>query len=239
MHRARPVSMVLALALTACSNGDEFALRETPSVDDYCQAAQRLVTRTAYPVRVEIHNDFDAFVKSKAIIDGPTIQQFVWRDADGAAVGISCKLKSADHLNLVFGDGTAGPDGACQDMNRAVFDKVRYGNLRPAYKTVIFDPLETVSNEAEPGMTGPDWLAPYRPVWTDADGALHITAKGFRVDFTDPRFAAAPPRFRGIHYCHFVAPGYLAELLAGRAQPGISIGQLVDTSQPPLPEPGP
>ncbi len=232
------LTVALTTALTACSGGDEFALRETPAEADYCGAAQRLVTRTTYPVRVKIHDDFDAFVKSKAVIDGPTIQQYVWRDADGAAVGISCKLKSADHLNLAFGEGTAGPDGFCQDMNRAVFEKLTRGNLRPAYTTIIFDPLESVSNDEEPGMTGPDWLAPYRATWTDADGALHIKAKGFRVDFTDPRFAQAPPRFRGIHYCHFVAPGYLNELLAGRAQPGISIGREVDTSQPPRPEQG-
>lgn len=238
MRQTSSVTVTLALALTACSGAEEFALRETPSVDDYCEAAQRLVTRTAHPVRVKVHEDFDAFVKSKAVIDGPTIQQYVWRDAKGMAIGISCKLKSADHLNLVFGDGTAGPDGACQDMNRAVFEKLTRGNLRPAYTTVIFDPLETVSNEEEPGMTGPDWLAPYQPTWTDDDGALHIKAKGFQVDFTDERFAAAPARFRGIHYCHFVAPGYLGELLAGRAQPGISIGRVVDTNQPPAADSG-
>jgi hypothetical protein len=226
-------ALLLVVSLTGCGGGDEFALRETPALDDYCKAAQRLVTRTAHPVRVEIHDEFDAFVKSKAIIDGPTIHQYVWRDADGNPVGVSCKLKSADHLNLTFGEGTAGPDGACQDMNRAVFDKVRYGNLRPAFKKVIFDPVETVSNDEEPGMTGPDWLAPFQPAWVDADGALNIRSKGFRVDFTDDRFAAAPPRFRGIHYCHFLAPDYLDALMSGRAEPGAEIGQLVDTSGPP------
>lgn len=233
MYRVTRALPLLAIALAGCSGGDEFALRETPAVDDYCREAQRLVTRTTYPVRVQIHEDFDAFVKSKAVIDGPTIQQYVWRNEDGNAVGISCKLKSADHLNLSFGEGTAGPDGACQDMNRAVFEKVRYGNLRPAYDKIIFDPVETVTNEEEPGMTGPDWLAPFQPAWSDDAGALHIRAKGFQVDFTDERFAAAPPRFRGIHYCHFVAPGYLGALLEGRAEPGIEIGRIVDTSGPP------
>lgn len=225
--------IVITVALWGCSDSDEFALRETPAIDDYCRAAQRLVTRTTHPVRVNLHEDFDAFVKSKALIDGPTIQQYVWRDEEGNPIGVSCKLKSADHLNLAFGDGTAGPDGSCQDMNRAVFDKVRHGNLRPAYKTVIFDPRETVANDKEPGMTGPDWLAPYEPARIDDDGALHIRAKGFRIDFTDARFAEAPARFRGIHYCHFVAPGYLRALMSGRAEPGLQIGQAVDTSGPP------
>lgn len=233
MSRLGSLAITACLAVGGCTGGDEFALRETPALDEYCRVAQRLVTRTTWPVRLRIHEDFDAFVKSKAVIDGPTVQQYVWRDDDGNPIGISCKLKSADHLNLTFGDGTAGPDGACQDMNRAVFDKIRYGNLSPAYRTVIFDPRETVFNAAEPGMTGPDWLAPFQPTWVDDDGALHIRAKGFRVDFTDEQFAAAPPRFRGVHYCHFIAPSYLRALLTGQAKPGIEIGRLVDTSGPP------
>jgi hypothetical protein len=233
MRPADLAILLLAATLNACGDRDEFALRETPGLDDYCRAAQRLVTRTMYPVRVQIHDDFDAFVKSKALIEGPTIQQYVWRNEDGAPVGISCKLKSADHLNLAFGAGTAGPDGACQDMNRAVFEKLIRGNLRPAYTTVVFDPLETVTNTDEPGMTGPDWLAPYTATRVDEDGALHIKAKGFQVDFGDTRFAQAPARFRGIHYCHFLAPDYFDALLSGRAEPGIVIGKRVDISQPP------
>ena len=57
-----------------------------------------------------------------------------------------------------------------------------------------------------------------------------MKAKGFQVDFTDPRFARAPERFRGVHYCHFIAPEFFARLLAGRADPEISLGRLVDTS---------
>ena len=222
---------LLALLLAGCGqSGDDFALQAVPSLDSYCLDAQRIVTRTLQPMELVVHEDFEAFVKSKAVIEGPTIQQFVWRDADGNALGVSCKLKSADHLNLSFGDGTAGPDGACQDMNRAVFERVSRGNLDPVVRKVAFETAETVSNEDEPGMTGPDWLAPYAPTWLDDNGDLHVKAKGFHVDFTDERFARAPPRFRGIHYCHFVAPEFLARLLAGTADPDVTLGRLVDTS---------
>lgn len=117
-------------------------------------------------------------------------------------------------------------------MNRAVFEKIapRAADPNPAFRQVVFDPAETVWNRDEPGMTGPDWLKPYEATWVDDAGALHIRAKGFQVDFTDPRFAEVPARFRGIHYCHFVAPGYLRSLMLGAAGPGIVIGREVDVS---------
>lgn len=228
----RPESALLCIAfcLAGCGRGDPFQLREVPALEDYCLAAQRLVTRTTVPVKLVVHEDFDAFVKSKAVIEGPTIQQFVWRDADGQALGVSCKLKSADHLELQYGAGAAGPDGSCQDMNRAVFELVGRGNFEPAVRKVVFEPAETVSNEQSPGMTGPDWLAPYTAAWLE-DGALHIRAKGFLVDFGDERFAAAPPRFRGVHYCHFIAPLMFERLLAGTASSPVRLGRAVDTTR--------
>ena len=54
---------------------------------------------------------------------------------------------------------------------------------------------------------------------------LHIASKGFIVEFTDPRFIKAPDRFRGVHYCHFVAPEQFKKLLAGNSKPPIIIGK--------------
>jgi len=221
--------------LVGCATGLESRHADIPAVAEYCRVAQQIVTRTAQPVDVRIHESFDAFVKSKAVIadaDGaiPEIQQFHWLDTTGAVVGISCKLKSADHLNLVYGDDTAGPDGACQDMNRQVYRALRGAVREPAYPEVVFDANETVWNEEQPGMTGPDWLKPYVATAVDDDGRLQVRAKGFRVDFTDPRFAAVPVRFRGVHYCHFIAPEHLLAVVNGDAATGIVIGRAVDTS---------
>jgi hypothetical protein len=172
-----------------------------------------------------VHSDFTSFVKSKALIEGPSIQQYNWLDAAGNVAGISCKLKSADHLNLEFGEGSAGPDGACQDMNREVFMRVARGVNNPVFRKVTFDPQENVSNPENPGMTGPDWLAPYTATSVDADDTLTIRSKGFVVNFSDPQYAAAPARFRGVHYCHLLAPEHFKALMEGTAQPGLSIGQ--------------
>jgi hypothetical protein len=209
-------------------------LSEVPELEEFCLAAQRVVTRTDVPVKLVVHDDFMAFVKSKAVIEGPEIQQYNWRDDEGRVVGISCKLKSADHLNLAFGNDSAGPDGLCQDMNRAVFELVapRSPDFTPAYREVVFDPREAIFNEDEPGMTGPDWLKPFTATSVDDQGKLQIRTKGFLVNFNDPAVAQAPPRFRGIHYCHFLAPAYLAALMRGEAEPGLEIGRAVDPGTP-------
>jgi hypothetical protein len=97
---------------------------------------------------------------------------------------------------------------------------------------VVFDPAEEVRNAANPGMTGPDWLKPYEMTWRDAAGALQLRSKGFRVDWTDPQFATMPGRFRGVQYCHLIAPEYLARLVSGKATAGLSVGREVT----PLPQ---
>jgi len=237
-HSGRLFLLVGLSLLTVACDRDPFALTEVPAIDDYCFAAQRVVTRTALPMELVVHENFESFVKSKAIIDvsgkkpRPIIQQFNWADDAGHLLGISCKLKSADHLNLIFGDGSAGPDGLCQEMNQAVFKLIAKKSGSPAYSRVTFDPAETVSNEAQPGMTGPDWLAPFTLTYVE-DDALHIASKGFIVEFTDARYQQAPERFRGVHYCHLIAPDYLAALMAGDAPVDAIIGREVERSGPP------
>ena len=223
----------------SCSSTQSDDFPGVPALDEYCRIAQRIVTRTDQPVELRIQESFDGFVKSKAIIpdgDGaiPEIQQFNWVDDEGAVVGISCKLKNADHLNLVYGDGTAGPDGACQDMNRYVFDSLRIERTDYRFESVVFDPTEQPQTRGQPpaeGGPGPQWLQSYVATMEDPAGVLNIRTKGFRVDFLDPRFERAPARFRGVHYCHFVAPDQLRAVVTGEAAPGVVIGREVDLSR--------
>jgi hypothetical protein len=235
MKKHWAISMAACCVLAACATGRSSRVAGPPPIADYCRIAQQIVTQTMQPVDVRVHDTFDGFVKSKAIIPDtagaiPEIQQFNWLDPQGAVVGVSCKLKSADHLNLVYGDGTAGPDGLCQDMNRHVYRALIDSTTGVLYTQVVFDENETVMNDGQPTMTGPDWLKPYEATFLDDGGRLHIRAKGFQVDFTDPRFTRAPARFRGVHYCHFIAPDHLLAVMSGNAEPVVVIGREVDTS---------
>ncbi|MBL8199589.1 MAG: hypothetical protein JNK40_01335 [Chromatiales bacterium] len=231
--------LVAAAAITAVAAGcasQPPRIAGSPPLQEFCLEAQRVIVRTDVQPTLIVHADFDAFVKSKAAIEPLTIQQYIWYEDDdpGRPVMISCKLKSADHLNEAFGAGTSAGNGRCQDMNRLTYDRVRAALGAVSVEPVIFDPAEEVRNTENPGMTGPDWLKPYEMTWRDQSGVLHLRSKGFRVDWTDPQFAAMPGRFRGVQYCHLVAPEYLARLVTGQANAGVFVGRDVTAlAQPP------
>jgi hypothetical protein len=243
MHAGRPSGVAwlatiaaAAMMATGCATTTPGA-GDAPSVrlalDEFCLEAQAFVVRTSIRPALIVHGDFDAFVSSKALIEPLSIQQYVWyeNDAGRDPVMISCKLKGADHLNETFGAGTAGPHRLCQDFNARIDAELRRRAGAAGLAPVVFDAGEAVVNSKEPGMTGPDWLAPYEMTWRDAAGTLHVRSKGFRVDWLDPRYQRMPARFRGVQYCHFIAPDYLRRLLTGDAQPGIVVGRRIATNR--------
>lgn len=232
---------LLAVALGGAA-GDAAPAGAGPPLEAFCLEAQQVVGRTGVTPALVVHQDFDAFVKSKASIEPLTIHEYIWYEDEARTrpVMVSCKMKSADHLNEALGPGTSAGDGLCQDMNRLTARRVQASLAGKPEARVEFDPAETVSNPANPGMTGPDWLKPYVLVTAGADGGLVIHSKGFRVDWLDPRFAAMPGRFRGVQYCHFIAPAYLQRLLQGQAMPGLAVGrEVTDLSRAPAPDPAP
>jgi hypothetical protein len=239
-HVLRPVVAVLVgIALGACASAPVVPTVElgapTP-LAGFCLEAQRVVVKTAIVPALELHTDFDAYVKSKTAIEPLTIHQFNWPAPTGAPADmtamVSCKLKSADHLNTAFGPNSAGPMGSCQEFNRLNYQRLRAA-LGSTAEAVVFDAKEDIRNAANPGMTGPDWLAPYTMAYRDDAGVLHVRSKGFRVDWLDPAVASLPGRFRGVQYCHFIAPDYLKALLQGQAQPGAIFGRDVSAMAPP------
>lgn len=218
------------MVLIACAAGQGQAAADDPGaaagLDDFCLQAQALLANTRHPFEIKHYRDIEGFARSKAMIDPPTVKQYIWYEDDAGSrlAMISCKMKSADHLNLRYPDAEAGPDGLCQDMNRQTLARVKadMGSNRPF--AVKFDPNEIVIREEAPFSAGPAWLSPFAQATRDADGALVIHSKGFRVDFSDPRFRDSPEPFRGIQYCHFIAPPYLQRLLAGEVSPGMTFG---------------
>jgi len=229
----RCAAAIVLAAATGCAAQRAPTPQSSPSgappLAEFCLEAQQVIVHTKVKPALVVHEDFDAFVKSKALIDPLTIQEYIWYENDDTSrpVMVSCKMKSADHLNEAFGAGTSGGDGHCQDMNRLTWERVRATLADAPADSVVFDGNEVVRNDENPGMTGPDWLKPYAMTWRDERGVLHVRSKGFRVDWTDPRFAAMPGRFRGVQYCHLIAPAYLARLVNGEASPGLAVGREV------------
>jgi hypothetical protein len=225
VNRLNALLPTLLLAACAGTSTDPYELGEIPDLDSYCLDAQRVVTRTTVPMELVVQPDFDAFVKSKAVIEGPTIHQYNWLDTEGNVQGISCKMKSADHLNMEFGENSAGPDGLCHDMNRQVYGQLTQQNSDLADDKVVFDLSESIASKEQSNMIGPVWLLPFTLTYLDDANELHVATKGFVIDFNDPRYQKFPASWRGTHYCHFIAPDYLAALLQEQAQPGAIVGR--------------
>jgi len=223
-------SAAVITLLIACAAGHGPAAADdqgaATGLDDFCLQAQALLANTRHPFEIKHYRDIEGFGRSKAMIDPPTVKQYIWYEDDTGKrpAMVSCKMKSADHLNLRYPEADAGPDGLCQDMNRQTLARVQadIGSKLPF--AVKFDPDEVVMRAEAPFSAGPAWLSPFAQATRDADGALVIHSKGFRVDFSDPRFVDRPEPFRGIQYCHFIAPAYLQRLLAGEVSPGMTFG---------------
>ena len=190
---------------------------------DFCVAAQAAIVSARPVARNEVHEDFVAFTKSKPVADPLLTTQYVWRESGGSQAGpmmVSCKMKTADHLIEVYGPDAAGTDIGCSGVNEIILRQV-LASLTPAERRRLrFEGGRKVSFAADIVTTqGPVWLEPYALATLGADGSLQLQAKAMRNDWLDPRYAQAPPQFRGTRYCHLVAPEYLRRLLLGEVEP--------------------
>jgi hypothetical protein len=134
---------------------------------------------------------------------------------------VSCKMKTADHIRTEFGADQAGADESCALLNQRTLDAVlgsltraerRRAKFGGAAGRIVVDPDVVVDN-------GGDWLKPFAIARLEPGGALHLQAKGMNKGWTDPRYATADIQFRGVRYCHLVAPEYLRRLVLGDIAP--------------------
>ena len=213
MNSADFVSLATLLAVMLPAYADVY----TPdsNLDDFCTEAQHVLGATALSSENVVYADLDAFIKSKAAPKPLVTRQFIHFDEQRPAMPrmISCKLKSADHLNTAHGAGTAGNEGACQSVNRLTLERVRAARGDPERPSGVFD--DVVIDQDETGPSGVVWLKPYRMVRATDANILHIKSKALYVSWHDERFLNMPARFRGTHYCHLIAPSYLRRLLDG------------------------
>jgi hypothetical protein len=219
------VALLAAAATLPAQASNDYRVRPAapPRFDGqvalFCQQAQYLLTGTRVSAANRVHGDYDAFVLSKPQINPLTTQQLV-RDLDAPDGGprmISCKLKTVDNLVAEYGSDAARGEGRCGDIHRQMVIELAAA-LPTSLEVEVDDDLVVDIHAAEGTALGPQWLKPHQLAYRDSDGRLHIRAKEFRVDWNEPRFAAAPPQFRGIHYCHLIAPDYLRRLATGELQ---------------------
>ncbi|MSO97078.1 MAG: hypothetical protein EXR11_02500 [Rhodospirillaceae bacterium] len=193
---------------------------EMPMTDkDFCTRVQRDLTGTTLALNNIVYPSYDAFKESKTKVDPVEIGQYVTTLADGRTpMRVSCKTKTSDHLQDRYGKDAATGDKTCADINRTTIDGVyaalsddERAKLKIAQADVVIEPDEVV-------YMGSQWVTDYDFVYRDPEAKIHLMGKSLYVTWTNVAFAWAPERFRGVRYCHLIAPEYARKLVIGEAE---------------------
>ncbi|MEO7385483.1 MAG: hypothetical protein ABIX37_00960 [Gammaproteobacteria bacterium] len=205
MNRAaRTISLTLLVLLSGTA-----LATDNWEIDTFCSEVQTVTAETNVKAQLVIHKTTWDYRHSKPGINPVVIHQYVTPDASGQPKMISCKVKSVDHLQAVYGPGAAGRQGNCEQVTRSVVEQAR-AHAGPRAPVVRIDPEEQV-------WTGSSYLAPFDLLTRDASGSLHIHTRYMRIDWDDWRWYLMPNKVRGHLYCHVIAPDYLARLMQGEA----------------------
>lgn len=217
MTSNRLAPMAVLSVVFACAADGAFSAELAKTTPDFCIVVQQRIEGTALVADAVEHPTYASFQESKSEVKPLRVEQFVeYRDAATKSdpLRISCKVKTADQLNEIYGDGTAKGSGTCEAIHREIASAVAAGlpveSLKISPSQITFEP-DYIK------YMGSQWVSPYQYVYRDG-AALHLKSKALYVAWTDIRFKLAPDRFRGTHYCHLIAPEYLARLLTGAEQ---------------------
>lgn len=179
------------------------------ALETFCAEVEQVTTQTTVPFTLVTHETPWDYRHSKPGIEPVVIHQYVTLDATGRPKMVSCKVKTVDHLQAVYGPSAAGRQGSCEQVTRSIVEqaRARAGAGAPA---VVVEPEQQV-------WTGSSYLSPFELLGKDASGALHLNTRYMRIDWEDWRWYIMPNRLRGHLYCHVIAPDYLARLMKGEA----------------------
>jgi hypothetical protein len=218
------IVVALCVLLVGCASDPiaRRAPRASFALPDLCLSAQAITSGTKVKPVVVMHSDYDAFVKSKPVVRPLELEQYIWY-ADAAKLQpkmVSCKMKTADHIQAEYGPNSAGTEASCAAVNQRIHASVLASMSREARSGLRYSQGRDLRFDTDfVTNLGPQWLAAYSMIYADAQGALHIKSKGMQNDWLDQRYIDAPVKFRGTRYCHLIAPEYLRGVLTGAIPP--------------------
>ncbi len=206
------------LASVLAANSSSAAEGQAVITETFCTSIQTSIMGNKVPAENVVHPDYEAFVLSKASVDPLRNEQFTTLGEDGLPRMVSCKMKTPDHIQEVYGEDKANNEArTCAAINRENIAAV-IASLTPeeAERRALTD-AQIVFEEDISVMTGQSWTKPFDFVTRGENGALHIQSKRMQIDWTNILFKMAPDRFRGALYCHLIAPEYAKALILGDA----------------------
>lgn len=206
------------LASVLAANSSSAAEGQAVITETFCTSIQTSIMGNKVPAENVVHPDYEAFVLSKASVDPLRNEQFTTLGEDGLPRMVSCKMKTPDHIQEVYGEDKANNEArTCAAINRENIAAV-IASLTPeeAERRALTD-AQIVFEEDISVMTGQSWTKPFDFVTRGENGALHIQSKRMQIDWTNILFKMVPDRFRGALYCHLIAPEYAKALILGDA----------------------
>ena len=199
-------------------DGASAAEGQVTITDTFCTSIQTSIMGNTVPAQNVVHPDYEAFVLSKASVDPLRNEQFTTLGEDGLPRMVSCKMKTPDHIQEVYGEDKANAEArTCAAINQENVATV-IARLTPeeAEKRVLSDD-QIIFEEDLTVMTGQSWTQPFTFAYRGDAGELHIQSKRMQIDWTNLLFKLAPDRFRGALYCHLIAPEFAKALILGEA----------------------
>jgi hypothetical protein len=216
MPHVRPLLLALfAVALTACARAAPDAPPIAATEVDFCIDFQQQLSRVPLNVINQVHDDWEAFVLSKPSIEPLVIHQMAFTGvAGGSAETVSCKLKGPDHLAEIHGEHNVVTGLTCRDFNRQIVDG-QVAALLAEGLTPVLDPEAFVFVADEQATRGTQWLSskPWQAVRTGEQGGVEIAGKAMSSPLRT--WLPVPRSWRGMFYCHLIAPEHARALLSG------------------------
>lgn len=215
------------------------------SVNDFCQNAQQIIASTDVESTNLTHSMDDSFIQSSpapyanmpggnlSAYNGKgdpellplTTQQYITYGSgffgNEYPKIVSCKMKSAEGIQIFIDPSAAGPAMACSDVIADTIDDVFADIPRWWRRLLAFDESQIVIDDDATAMSGPEWLDPFPPTvaYIGNDGLLHLQGKNLIVPVNLPPFIPVGDDKKGVHYCHVPAPSFVERLVKGLAQP--------------------
>ena len=213
--------LLLMASYSVAGNPVSATLPEAVS-GNFCRQVQKRLAGTTLASRNTVHEDLETFRKSRPVAEPLQIFQHT-TIVRGLPLVVSCKVKSADNLQAVYGAQAAGPQAFCSGITRQLVAQAEQQLLTAGEAEAAAKLRQFVIDDDEPYMTGSSYLSDYAPIYRHADGRLHIASPGLHINWESWWRYIMPDQLLGQSYCHLVTVNYLKAVARGDLASDITV----------------
>ena len=190
---------------------------QATTTDTFCQLIQNSIMGNTVPASNMVHPNYESFILSKASVDPLRTEQFTTLGKDGIKLMVSCKMKTPDHIQEIYGENKTNDEAkTCAAINREnVLAVIASFTLEESENRLLTD-AQIIFDDDVSVMTGQSWTKPFNFATRGDQGAVHIKSKRMQINWSSILFKLAPDRFRGALYCHLIAPEFAKALILGK-----------------------